>query len=77
MKKIDYDVFIEELQSGDVYFINTFEDAAIRSVNEGTSIRYYIKFRDSDEFLADNGNRVVAEAIREHTILSKQEYDSF
>ncbi len=77
MKQIPFEDFKNKLQSEEIFFINTFEDAAVRSVINDNTLAYYVKFRGKDEFLTQHDSRLVTDAILEHTILTKAEYDNF
>ena len=77
MKKIPYNDFREKLQTEDIYFINTFENAAVRSVITEDGLLYFVKLDGEDEFLTKSDSKLVANAILEHTILTKEEYDNF
>lgn len=77
MQKITYEEFKKKLQTGIVYFINTFEDAAIRSYISGDTLVFHVKFKGEQEFKAQSDNKLVTDAILEHTELTREEYDNF
>lgn len=77
MKHISYSEFNDMILKQETYFINTYEDAVIRSTKNGVGTVFYVKFRGNEEFRAQRNSDVVAEGMREHTIITKQEYDNF
>ena len=77
MKQIDYNTFIDLLSKQDCYFVNSYEKAMIRSILKDGKIRYFVKFKGEEEFEAKEGNGVVAEGIREHTTITKEEYENY
>lgn len=77
MKQIPFEDFKNKLQSEEICFINTFEDAAIRSVINDDELAYYVKFRGKDEFLTQHDSKLVTDAVLEHTTLTREEYDNF
>ena len=58
-------------------FINTYEDAVIRSEITDKGIDYFVKFKGEHEFKAKKGSGVVTEGKLEHTIITREEYNKF
>ena len=77
MKTIDYKTFVELISTQDCYFINSFDKAIIRSIVDNGKIRYFVKFKGEEEFEAKEGSGVIAKAFEEHTVITKEDYDSF
>ena len=77
MKKSTYTEFKDALRDGDIYFVNSFEEAAIWAKHTPDGIEYHVKFKGGSAFLAEKGSNVVAEAWREHILLTKDEYDNY
>lgn len=76
-RQIENERFMEMLTTQPVYFINTYEDAVVRSEITDNGIDYYVKFRGEKEFKAKKGSGVVTEAKLEHTIITREEYNKF
>ena len=73
-----YNAFIEKVKKQEVYFLNTYEEAAIRSVPTKTEgIIYYVKFKGEKTFQAEKGSTIIADALLEYKEITKEEYNSY
>ncbi len=73
---MDYDTFITRIQTEVSYFKNTYEKAVLKST-PGKDGKIFVRFKGVPEFEAKQGSGVVAEAILEHALITKEEYDNF
>lgn len=76
MEEISYTDFLEMLIKKPIFFINSFEEAAIRTEIEANEIVYYVKFRGEKEFKALNNSSIVAGGIEEHILITQEEYEN-
>jgi hypothetical protein len=65
--------FQKKLQSQPIYFVNSMENAYIRS-EPGNG--FWIKFHGEPEYKAKEGSTIVTEGILEHKEIKKKRYDS-
>jgi hypothetical protein len=70
--EIKYRQFMDKLRNEPIYFINDFEQAAIRSLPTG--VDYWVKFKGREEFKAVPGSKLVSEGIREYTEITEEQY---
>ena len=69
-----YQAFMKKLQTEIVFFMNTYENAVIKSIPE---TGFYVKFSGEDEFLAKNGSRLVTDGLLEYKEITEKEYNNF
>jgi hypothetical protein len=60
-----------------MFLMNSVEEAAIRTVPTGTVLDVFVKFQGENEFKAQNGSTVVADAYLEQNIITEKEYNDF
>lgn len=77
MKPISYNEFNDLLTKESICFINSFDEAAIRSEIVDGTIVYYVKFKGEEEFKAEKGSNIVARGWEEHALISRAEYDAY
>ncbi len=70
-----YNEFRKKLLSGTLYFVNSFEDVAFKSVMLPPA--YFMKPRGKGEYEVVIGNTVLTDALLEHNETTKEEYDNF
>lgn len=74
MNQPEYKKFLERLQSETLYFKNEFEGAVIKSIPKDG---YFVKFKDGEEFKAENGSGVIADGVIPDNEISEKQYTSF
>lgn len=77
MKQISYNDFNELLTKEEICFINSFDEAVIRTEIVDGTIVYYVKLKGEEEFKAEQGSNIVAGGWQEHTLISRAEYDAY
>ncbi len=69
-----YEQFIERFRAlPNFYFINTFEEAAIRHSQNG----YFIRFKGEQEFTTQQTNHLICDAFMEFKEITEKEYNEY
>jgi hypothetical protein len=68
-----YNSFIKKLQSGPLYFMNSYEDAVIHSNGKGS---YLIRYKNGTEVKADHTSEIIREAFLEHKEITEEEFNN-
>ncbi len=71
-----YQAFLKKLTSEEVYFKNSQEDAAIKSV-PGKNGGYWVKLKGQPAFATSHLNEVVNGGILEYSEISKAEFERY
>lgn len=71
-----YDAFCKKLLEQEIYFLNDWEDAAIKST-PGKNGGFWIKFKGQPAFAAEKDNPVVNDGILQYTEITKEKFETF
>lgn len=77
MKRISYTEFIDMLTKESICFINSYEEAVIRTEIVDKELLYYVRFKGEEEFQAEKGSGIVAGGLEEHSLITKDEYEQY
>jgi hypothetical protein len=76
-----YQTFLKKLGREIMYFTNTFEEAAIKSVPPAAAIKHipgiWAKFKGQPEYSISGESNLVNEAILEYNEITKEQYDNW
>lgn len=74
---INAEDFDKKMGSGPFYFLNAFENAAIRTVPVDGDLKCWVKFKGGKEFQTSYENNIISAAQMDLHELTKEEYDKF